>query len=51
MVKVFERKYPGVELHLMCIDDEAELERAYGTEMPIAGFWGSSVVSVGEIPA
>lgn len=28
MVKVFERKYPGVELHLMCIDDEAELERA-----------------------
>lgn len=28
MVKAFERKCPGVELHLMCIDDEAELERA-----------------------
>lgn len=28
MVKAFERKCPGVELNLMCIDDEAELERA-----------------------
>ena len=35
MVKVFERKYPGVELHLM----KRNLSAPYGTEMPIAGFW------------